>query len=87
MLSIYDIIYEIPDEQRTQVILALPYLENITDGRERAAILVTLSRIPERERSSDVINKLLALCNGITNWSSLDDMVSILREIWRKEGK
>ena len=44
-------IERIPAAQRTQVIsFAVPYLKNIADGSQRAAILMALSLIPEDER-------------------------------------
>ena len=62
MVSINTTIEQIPAAQRTKVIsTAVPYLENITNGYLRASILLAISLIPEEQRSSDLINTLVAL--------------------------
>ena len=71
MVSINTTIEQIPAAQRAAVItLAVPYLENITDEQQRDALFLAISKIPEKERVPAVINKLIALFKGITDWQN-----------------
>ena len=57
MHDIIQTITQISKDQRTKFIsFAVPYLENITDGRQRIYILQAISLIPEEESPKSSIS-------------------------------